>query len=111
MLRFFDSHNIFYQEYDGEKYQLLIPDQELKSLIESKFSGLFDVFKKYQTNEYTFSYSMGVALNQPNVRATGYKAMEALDLAKSRGGAQTVIFDGEKRIIFGGEYLRFKDQR
>lgn len=102
LLRFFDSHNIFYQEYDGEKYQLLIPDQELKSLIESKFSGLFDVFKKYQTNEYTFSYSMGVALNQPNVRATGYKAMEALDLAKSRGGAQTVIFDGEKRIIFGG---------
>ena len=51
LLRFFDSNNIFYQEYDGEKYQLLIPDQELKSLIESKFSGLFDVFKKYQTNE------------------------------------------------------------
>lgn len=102
LLRFFDQNNIFYQEFEGEKYQLLIPAKELRELIDQRFAPLFDLFKKYITEEYTISYSMGIAFNQPNVRATGYKAMEALDLAISRGGAQTIIFDGDKRIIFGG---------
>lgn len=102
LLCFFDQNNIFYQEFDGEKYQLLIPTVELNRLIEQHFESLFNLFKNYQTEEYTISYSLGIALNQPNIRATGYKAMEALDLAISRGGAQTIIFDGDKRIIFGG---------
>ena len=102
LIRFFDLNNIYYQENDGEQYQLIIPDKELKELINTKCEKLFEVFKKYQTENYSFSYSLGIATNQPSIRATGYRAREALELARSRGGAQTVIFDDSKRIIFGG---------
>ena len=102
ILRFFDLHNIFYQEFEGEKYQLIVPENELRMLIANKFEELHNLFKKFQNDEITMTYSMGIAIDQPSVRATGYKAIEALDLAISRGGAQTVIFDGEQRRIFGG---------
>ena len=102
LIRFFDMNNIYYQEKDGEQYQLIIPENELKELINTKCEKLFDVFKKYQTENYSFSYSLGIATNQPSIRATGYRAREALELARSRGGGQTVIFDDSKRIIFGG---------
>lgn len=102
LLKYFDAHNIFYQENNGDRYQLIIPEEELSIMIKNRFNDLYDIFEKYQTQSFTVSYSLGVALNQDSIRQTGYRAMEALELAISRGGAQTVIFDDEKRIIFGG---------
>lgn len=102
LLKFFDEHNIFYQENDGERYQLIIPENELTKLLNTRFEDLAKVFSKYQTETYTISYSLGIAYHQKSIRDTGYKAMEALELAISRGGAQTVVFDGDNRKIFGG---------
>ncbi len=102
LLKFFDEYQIFYQEFDGEKYQLLIPSDILTILIKQEFKPLFDIIKKYQSEEYMISYSLGVSYNQKDIRTCGYKAIEALELARSRGGAQTIIFNGDKRTIFGG---------
>lgn len=102
LLGWFSKQKISYQSIGEERYQLLFPSSILAENIAKNFNFLSQLVSSFQEEEIMVTYSMGVATNYDSIQRNGIKALEALDLAITRGGSQVVIFDNDKRRYFGG---------
>ncbi|MGL5021360.1 MAG: DHH family phosphoesterase [Mycoplasmatales bacterium] len=98
----FNEKKIHHQTISKDKMQLLIPTSELNNLIESKFTEFNKIISEFQDEDLPISYSIGISTNQTSFQEAGRKANDALELAITRGGAQVVIVDADKRILIGG---------
>jgi c-di-AMP phosphodiesterase-like protein len=100
--KWFNDNNIHFQTISNDKMQLLIPTSKLEYLMASKFTDFNQIIKEYQNDDLPVTYSLGVATNQTSFAEAGKKAADSLELAVTRGGAQAVVVDEDKRIFFGG---------
>lgn len=99
---FFSENKIYFQEINKNFFYLNIPYFYIVQGVENRFMELGQIIKKYHEQNIGVSTTMGIAYNYDNVRDTGRKAREALELAISRGGAQIVVFDNQSKKYFGG---------
>lgn len=102
LFELFLKNEIYYQEIENDYFVLNIPSNYIIHAIEDRFSDVGDIIKKFHEQNIIVTTSMGIAYNYNVISETGEKAKEALDLARSRGGAQIVVFDNENKKYFGG---------
>lgn len=103
LLKFFSDNKIYYVQLGRDRFQLMIPTSLLEKFISDKFETVTNIADEFKEISYTITLSMGVATNFETALEASNKANEALDLAINRGGAQTVLFEGENRQFFGGK--------
>lgn len=104
-----DENNIYYQEIEEDRMQLLIPLDYIQKQEESKYDDIAKIVKKIRESDYEITLSLGVAYEFENVVTIGNKAKEAIELAISRGGAQIVVFEGSKKKYYGGRVNALKN--
>ncbi len=102
LIKWFDENEIFHQTIGEDRFQLLFPTSKLNSLTEEKFKSLYTLVSQFVADDFPITYSMGIATNFSTTYEVGKKANDAIELAVARGGAQTVMFDNDQRIVFGG---------
>lgn len=100
----FINNEIHFQELEEDLYYLNLSYEYIQAGIKGRFKDIGDLVKCFQEKNILVTTSMGIAYNYSDVATTGKKAKEALDLATSRGGAQIILFDNDKRIYFGGGF-------
>ncbi len=103
LIDWFKLENIYYQQIGDDRFQINIPYLVLQKNIEEKFPQINKIIEELKESEFDVSLSMGIAYNYNNNLTIGQMANEALELANSRGGAQTVIFNNNKKLYFGGK--------
>ncbi len=104
----FLENKIYYKQIDDKTYYLNIPYDYLQKSLENRFKDIGDIIKEFHDEDIVVSTTMGIAYNYGDVSETGKKAQEALELAISRGGAQIVVFNDEKKHYFGGGFVTDK---
>lgn len=108
LIEWFKSEKMYYQEIGDDKFQINIPYTTLQNCIEEKFIQITNIIDPLKEENFDVSLSMGIAYNYATNLEIGQMANEALELANSRGGAQTVIFNNGKRTYFGGKISNSK---
>lgn len=109
LIKWFNDDGIYYQAIDDDKFQINIPYSALEKQIESRFSEIGKIVDEAKSLEYEVTISVGIAYNYDSIYEIGQKAREALELARSRGGAQVVVFNDDKRRYFGGRISSAKN--
>ncbi len=104
----FLENKIYYKQIDEKTYYLNIPYDYLQKSLEDRFKDIGEIIKEFHDQDIVVSTTMGIAYNYGDVSETGKKAQEALELAISRGGAQIVVFNDEKKHYFGGGFVTDK---
>lgn len=104
-----DENNIYYQEIDEDRMQLLLPLNYINEQEENKYKDIARIVRKIRESDYEITLSLGVAYEFENVVTIGNKAKEAIELAISRGGAQIVVFEGVKKRYYGGRVNALKN--
>ncbi len=104
----FLENKIYYKQIDEKTYYLNIPHDYLQKSLDDRFKDIGDIIKEFHDEDIVVSTTMGIAYNYSDVSETGKKAQEALELAISRGGAQIVVFNDEKKHYFGGGFVTDK---
>lgn len=104
-----DDNNIYYQEIDEDRVQLLLPLAYIKAQEETRYADVNEIVKEIRKSDYEITLSLGIAYEFDDVVSIGNKAREAIELAISRGGAQIVVFEGAKKRYFGGRVNALKN--
>ncbi len=104
-----DENNIYYQEIEEDRMQLLLPLTYINTQEENKYSDIAEIVRKIRESDYEITLSLGIAYEFDSVVSIGNKAKEAIELAISRGGAQIVVFEGTKKRYFGGRVNALKN--
>lgn len=99
--KMFETQNIFASRISSDRYILLIPTSTLNGILSNGFIALNNIFKKYQNEDYAVTFSLGISNSYINQKDTGKRAQDALELAITRGGAQTVIHIDDERKFYG----------
>ncbi|WOO86926.1 DHH family phosphoesterase [Mollicutes bacterium LVI A0039] len=104
-----NDNNIYYQEIEEDRMQLLLPLNYIQAQEENRFKDIANIVKQIRESDYEITLSLGIAYEFENVVTIGNKAKEAIELAISRGGAQIVVFEGIKKRYFGGRVNALKN--
>lgn len=105
----FSEHNIFYNELNDDRYQMILPLSFIESEQEERFPSIQSVVDSIRDEEFEVTLSCGIALGYDSAHKTGEMAREALDLAISRGGAQTIVLNNDRRNYYGGKVNALKN--
>ncbi len=109
IVRWCNDNGIFYQDVDDDRTQLLLPVSYIESQEESKYEDITKITNEIRKSDYEITLSVGIAYKFEDVVTIGNKAKEAVELAISRGGAQTVVFESAKRRYYGGRVNALKN--
>ena len=93
--------NSFIKRYDDEQYMMVVEEQHLEKIIESRFSVLDDV-RKIDTGGYPVTLSIGIGRGEETLSESEASARQALDMALGRGGDQAAIKMGTMYEFYGG---------
>ncbi len=93
--------NSFIKRYDGEQFMIVVEEQHLEKIIESRFSLLDDV-RKIETGGIPVTLSIGVGRGEKNLAESEISARQALDMALGRGGDQVAVKNGTMYEFYGG---------
>ncbi len=109
ILNWCNQNNIYYQEIEEDRMQLLLPLNYINDQEQNKYKDISMIVRQIRESNYEITLSLGVAYEFDNVVQIGNKAKEAIELAISRGGAQIVVFEGNKKRYFGGRVNALKN--
>lgn len=90
------------KNFEKDKYILILSQESLEELKESKFDILDSIREIDMGNTIPVTLSIGIGKNGENLDENMEFARVSLDLALSRGGDQVIIKDGENYQFFGG---------
>lgn len=90
------------KNFEKDKYILILSQESLEELKESKFDILDSIREIDMGNTIPVTLSIGIGKNGENLEENMEFARVSLDLALSRGGDQVIIKDGENYQFFGG---------
>ncbi len=93
--------NSFIKRYDDEQYMMVVEEQHLEKIIESRFSVLDDV-RKIETGGFPVTLSIGIGRGEETLSDSEASARQALDMALGRGGDQAAIKMGTMYEFYGG---------
>ena len=93
--------NSFIKRYDGEQFMMVVEEQHLEKIIESRFAILDDV-RKIETGGIPVTLSIGIGRGEKNLAESESSARQALDMALGRGGDQVAIKNGTLDEFYGG---------
>ena len=88
-----------------DRYILILEEDALTKLAQEKFSVLNQVKRISVGNRIPVTLSIGIGAHGESVLENYQAASEALELALSRGGDQTVVRDGGKDAYYGGSSM------
>ena len=88
-----------------DRYILILEEDALIKLSQEKFSVLNQVKRISVGNRIPVTLSIGIGAHGESVLDNYQAASEALELALSRGGDQTVVRDGGKDSYYGGSSM------
>lgn len=109
LINWCDENHIYYEEIDEDRMQLLLPLSYVKKQEENRYPDIAKLVEGIRESDYEITVSLGIAFEFSDVVTIGNKAKEALELAISRGGAQIVVFEGNKRKYYGGRVNALKN--
>lgn len=93
--------NSFIKRYDDEQYMMVVEEEHLEKIIESRFSVLDDV-RKIDTGGYPVTLSIGIGRGEKTLAESETSARQALDMALGRGGDQAAVKMGTTYEFYGG---------
>ena len=93
--------NSFIKRYDDEQYMMVVEEEHLEKIIESRFSVLDDV-RKIDTGGYPVTLSIGIGRGEDTLAESEASARQALDMALGRGGDQAAVKMGTTYEFYGG---------
>ena len=93
--------NSFIKRYDDEQYMMVVEEEHLEKIIESRFSVLDDV-RKIDTGGYPVTLSIGIGRGEDTLAESETSARQALDMALGRGGDQAAVKMGTTYEFYGG---------
>lgn len=93
--------NSFIKRYDGEQFLMVVEEQHLEKIIQSRFSILDDV-RKIESGGLSVTLSIGIGRGEKTLAESEVSARQALDMALGRGGDQAAIKTGTLYEFYGG---------
>lgn len=93
--------NSFIKRYDDEQYMMVVEEQHLEKIIESRFAVLDDV-RAIETGGFPVTLSIGIGRGEETLAESEAAARQALDMALGRGGDQAAIKMGTTYEFYGG---------
>lgn len=102
VISYFSSHGAIVRKYDDEKYLAVFLKENLKSMIEDRFSILDTVRDMTKEDEQNITLSIGISKASNDLQNSYEESRSAIDLALSRGGDQAVITTDTGQEFFGG---------
>lgn len=90
------------KRFEKDKHILILADDKLNELIETKFEILENIKEVDMGNTIPVTLSIGTGRNGSTLDENMEFARASIDLALSRGGDQVVIKDAENYHFFGG---------
>lgn len=92
----------FIKRYDGDKFLVVVEEQHLEKMIETRFD-ILDKIRKIQTaGNLPVTLSIGVGRGEETLMQSEVSARQALDMALGRGGDQAVIKNKALYEFYGG---------
>lgn len=92
----------FIRSYTDESYIACITRSDLDAMIAANFPILDKIRKIHTVKRIPVTISMGIATQEPSMRAQAERARSALDLALGRGGDQVAAYIGSEVYFYGG---------
>lgn len=93
--------NSFIKRYDGEQFLMVVEEQHLEKIIQSRFSILDDI-RKIESGGLSVTLSIGIGRGEKTLAESEASARQALDMALGRGGDQAAIKTGTLYEFYGG---------
>ncbi|MGI5894593.1 MAG: DHH family phosphoesterase [Candidatus Merdivicinus sp.] len=92
----------FIKRFDGDKFLMVVEEQHLEKIIDSRFK-ILDEIRKIQTDgNIPVTLSIGVGRGEPTLAKSEAAARQALDMALGRGGDQAAIKNQSMYEFYGG---------
>ncbi len=92
----------FIKRYDGDKFLVVVEEQHLEKMVETRFD-ILDKIRKIQTaGNLPVTLSIGVGRGEETLAQSEVSARQALDMALGRGGDQAVIKNKTLYEFYGG---------
>lgn len=92
----------FIKRYDGDKFLVVVEEQHLEKMIESRFD-ILDKIRRIQTaGNLPVTLSIGIGRGEETLAQSEVSARQALDMALGRGGDQAVIKNKTLYEFYGG---------
>lgn len=106
--RYITSHQGIIKKLEKDKYFIMIQQQYLDRMKESRFSLLEDIKTINVGNDMKITLSIGIGLHGGSYLQTYDLAHAAIDLALGRGGDQAVVKDSTSISYYGGKSLQIE---
>ncbi|MGK0552717.1 DHH family phosphoesterase [Enterococcus faecalis] len=101
-----EEYQVFYKRINAERYFFVAQLEDVRRMMEQKFTILDMIRKKASEQEQLITLSMGISYGGSTLDQTGEIAQTNLDMALVRGGDQVVVKEAKdeaKPQFFGGK--------
>jgi len=106
-----EKYNVMIKRYRTDAYFCYCLEKDYQNILEDNFSVVDEVRKACETDENGFTLSIGVARAERDFNILSEMANNALDVALSRGGDQTVVSNSGQNMEFYGGKTEAKTKR
>lgn len=108
--RYFQNTNAIIRRLEKDKYLILFQHKYLKNMVANKFSLVEEIRSIKMGNDSEITVSMGVGLGGDSYIHNVEYAHMAIDIALGRGGAQTVVKNGNSVEYFSSGKVKESDK-
>ena len=106
-----EKYNVMIKRYRTDAYFCYCLEKDYQRILEDNFSVVDEVRKACETADNGFTLSIGVARGERDFNILSEMANNALDVALSRGGDQTVVSNSGQNMEFYGGKTEAKTKR
>ncbi len=102
--KFSHEYEATIKSYSDDEYIVFMTGYNLKRAMKSDFIILKDIRKYAKSEKLSISLSAGFSFNHGNALTLENLALKSLELARSRGGDQVVVYEyGKGNLFFGAK--------